>query len=76
VSQKLKKQWNDTPGRVLRGARLDLAAEQLRTTLRPVHLIARECGYRNPSTFIVAFKRREGLTPLAYRHRHRSTLLA
>jgi AraC-like DNA-binding protein len=76
VSQKLKKQWNDTPGRVLRSARLDLAAEQLRTTLRPVHLIAGECGYRNPSTFIVAFKRREGLTPLAYRHRHRSTLLA
>jgi AraC-like DNA-binding protein len=76
VSQKLKNQWNDTPGRVLRGARLDIAAEQLRTTLHPVHLIARECGYRNPSTFIVAFKRREGLTPLAYRHRHRSTLLA
>jgi len=76
VSQKLKRQWNDTPGRVLRSARLDLAAEQLRTTLRPVHLIAGDCGYRNPSTFIVAFKRREGLTPLAYRHRHRSTLLA
>jgi AraC-like DNA-binding protein len=72
VSQKLKHQWNFTPGQILRSARLDRAAQLLRTGSQPVHEIARECGYATTSAFILAFKRRENLTPLAYRHHHRS----
>lgn len=71
LSSKLKSQWNVAPGIVLRTARLDHGARLLRSSQRSVATIARECGYRTPSAFILAFKKRTGLTPLVYRRRHR-----
>jgi AraC-like DNA-binding protein len=72
LSVKLKSQWNVSPGVVLRTARLDHGATLLRATAKPIAAIARECGYATPSAFIVAFKKRTGLTPLHYRRRHRA----
>ncbi|HWM06057.1 MAG TPA: helix-turn-helix transcriptional regulator [Actinophytocola sp.] len=56
-----------TPARFLTDLRTQRAALLLRTTDRPVATIAHQCGYRNPSQFAAAFRRRYGASPAAYR---------
>ena len=51
--------------------RLEQAALLLRTTRRPVALVAEEIGYHSASQFGAAFKRHYGVTPLVYRNRAR-----
>jgi transcriptional regulator GlxA family with amidase domain len=51
--------------------RLDRAAELLRRDPRPVPQIARAVGFRSPSGFSVAFRRRHGVPPGAIRGRSR-----
>jgi methylphosphotriester-DNA--protein-cysteine methyltransferase len=41
-------------------------------TSRSVEQIASEVGYRSPSGFVRAFKKREGMTPSEYRRQMRS----
>jgi len=71
LSHKLKKQWNEPPGRVLRRARLEEAARLLRTTDLDVTDVAEKVGYQSSTAFIRAFGRAHGAPPLAYRHLHR-----
>lgn len=49
--------------------RINRAAEQLRRSSQSVAEIARQCGFHEPSHFGKTFRRRMGLTPLAYRQR-------
>lgn len=52
----------------LTAVRLDAAAELLRRRdPRPLPEIARAVGYRSPSSFSVAFRRRHGVSPGAVR---------
>jgi AraC family transcriptional regulator len=56
-----------TPARFLTDLRTQRAALLLRTTDRPISTIAHQCGYRNPSQFAAAFRRRHGASPATYR---------
>ncbi len=71
LSRKLKKQWRESPGVVLRRARLDDAAQLLRTTDLMVKDVADKVGYQSTTAFIRAFKTEFGMPPLVYRHEHR-----
>ncbi len=51
--------------------RLNLAAEYLLTTQRPIEAIAHEAGYESASAFSVAFKRAFGKPPSIWRRKRR-----
>lgn len=57
----------ESPGRMIRHARLVRAAELLRDTDRPVSRIAASVGYEDPAHFTRGFKRWFGVTPSRYR---------
>jgi len=68
MSRKLRDQWrNGTPAQILRRQRLAQAALDLKHTRMPVAEIAHRAQFASASTFIVAFKKRYGRTPLAHR---------
>lgn len=69
LSRKLKYQWIETPqpGTFLRKQKLAWAAQELRSTNLPVSEIARRAHYAHTSTFIQAFRREYGTSPLQYR---------
>lgn len=69
LSRKLKTQWIETPrpGTFFRRYRLTNAAHELRNTRLSVAEIARRALYAHTSTFIQAFKREFGVTPLRHR---------
>lgn len=47
--------------------RLSQAKKLLRTTNTPINMIAYQVGFENTSSFITAFRKNEGITPLKYR---------
>lgn len=51
----------------LSGVRLKRAEEMLLTTEKSVAEIAKECGYKSTSYFIMSFKKAKGTTPHAYK---------
>jgi AraC family transcriptional regulator, alkane utilization regulator len=53
--------------------RLQLAAEYLLTTTRPVQSIAKEAGYESAGAFSAAFRRAFGKPPSTWRRRRRPT---
>lgn len=71
LSRKLKEQWDEPPGMVLRRTRLEEAARLLRTTNHQVKDISERIGYQSATAFIRAFGSQYGESPLAYRHTHR-----
>jgi AraC-like DNA-binding protein len=66
-SVEFKRQTGVTPWNYLSAYRLSAAKDMLYGTNKTVEDIAAECGYRDASVFIRAFKRAEGVTPSAYR---------
>lgn len=54
----------------LTSIRLNRAKELLKTTSLELTDICRQCGYADQSTFIRAFKDKEGITPGKYREVH------
>lgn len=68
MSRKLRAQWSGgTPAQILRRHRLAQAALDLKHTRMSVGEIARRAQFASSGTFIVAFKKRYGRTPLAFR---------
>ena len=57
-----------SPTAYIKKKRLAYACQLLKSTM-PISHIAAECGFRDVSSFIAAFKRAFGLTPLQYRRR-------
>jgi AraC-like DNA-binding protein len=55
------------PYRWLLESRIRAAKYMLRATAKPLHAIARACGFHSQSRFNKLFKRRTGLSPGAYR---------
>jgi AraC-like DNA-binding protein len=62
-------------GQLLLKLRMDLAAEQLRDTDRPVVAIGLGCGYADQSAFTRQFRRTTGLTPGEYRKAFRHSVV-
>ncbi|MGZ8780862.1 MAG: helix-turn-helix transcriptional regulator, partial [Thermoanaerobaculia bacterium] len=56
------------PHRWLAEKRLERAAHQLRSTVRPAHEIALECGFESVPSFTNAFRRRFGAPPARWRN--------
>ena len=48
-------------------ARMEAAAEAIRSTEEKTYLIAQRCGYEDPNYFSYVFKRHFGVTPTKYR---------
>lgn len=71
LTRRIARYWNETPGRVLRRARLEDSARLLRETAEPIHVIAGKVGYASVPAFTTAFKRHFGATPRAYRRENR-----
>lgn len=65
-----RRQTGLTVHRYLQQMRLMHAAEQLRTTRKPVVEIALDACYESQPSFTTAFKQRYGVTPQAYRQQH------
>jgi AraC-like DNA-binding protein len=68
LSRKLAKTWQKPPGRTLRIARLEQAANLLQSTDLLVWEIASRVGYFSTSSFIRAFHTYYGTTPALFRH--------
>lgn len=58
-----------TLGDYIRQRRLHMAAQELRTTQRPIFDIAMDYGYVSQQTFSRVFRRAFDRTPTDYRHR-------
>ncbi|EIP99077.1 DNA-binding domain-containing protein, AraC-type [Opitutaceae bacterium TAV1] len=66
--RKLQAQWEDgTPAQIIRRQRLTQAALDLRHTRLSVEEIARKSQYSSTGSFIPAFRKEFGMTPLAWR---------
>ncbi len=68
LSRKLAKTWQKAPGRALRVARLEKAADLLQSTDLAIWEVASRIGYFSTSSFIRAFHALFGATPATYRH--------
>lgn len=58
-----------TPGEFILNAKMEKAKSLLRETLSPISEIAHLCGFSDASYFSRLFKKREGLSPLAFRRK-------
>ncbi len=67
LAHSFKEQTGFGPAEYLITLRLTKAKSLLRSTTLPVAQIAERCGFNGSSYFIQAFRKREGMTPLAYR---------
>ena len=56
-------------------ARRDMALRKLKTTRLPIGQVAKELGFRDPSSFSRAFQRWTGMSPRTYRRMLRQTAL-
>jgi AraC-like DNA-binding protein len=54
----------------LRNIRLQKAAEALRNTKLPVSRVGKNVGYHDGSRFALHFRKKFGMTPIAYRKTH------
>lgn len=63
--------FGQTPLQMLHAMRVTRARMLLETTYLPLEVIAERCGWRDPATLRDIFRRATGLTPAAYRQRHR-----
>jgi AraC-like DNA-binding protein len=71
LTRRLKEQWGETPGKVLRRSRLEEASRLLRTTNLKVGDIALKVGFSCSTSFVRSFNRIYGVSPLVYRHSNR-----
>ena len=54
--------------------RVDFAIEDLAATLVPIHQVARQCGFQDPSAFAYQFRKATGLTPKEFRKQNATPL--
>ena len=72
LGERFKHFLDQPPMQYLARWRLQLAAQELKTTDRPLKLIAEESGYESEAAFGRAFKRHFGQSPGDWRKRQRS----
>ena len=66
------RELDQTPGRFVREARTEAAAQLLSTTSLPVSRVATQCGFRSSETLRQAFVAQYEIPPSRYRLSHRS----
>jgi transcriptional regulator GlxA family with amidase domain len=66
----LTKHLEQSPGRLVRQARLDAAAQLLATTMMPVTKVAAATGFRSTEALRQAFTAEHGVPPMRYRANH------
>ncbi len=71
LNEEFKRSYGSTIYVFMINRRLDLAYEAVRGGDQPLKLIAAELGYSNVNNFLVAFKRRHGISPGRLRKGHR-----
>jgi AraC family transcriptional regulator len=59
-----------TPYQYVLEQRLSKAALTLKTTEKPIGVVAAECGFKTPNHFSAQFRARLGVRPSDYRHAH------
>lgn len=67
LSRAFKKKYGTTIITALVSIRISKAKELLRFSNTPISEISQQCGFQDPSYFVKAFKKSEGVTPLTYR---------
>lgn len=67
LAREFKRHVGKTPRQYLIDARLGEARALLRDTTMSVTAVAHACGFNGVSHFVTTFRRRTGLTPLAFR---------
>ena len=67
LSSIFRKEYNMTFSEYLMNIRLDVARKWLVDTNMPIKEIAERLGYQNSQNFIRTFRKKENLTPGAYR---------
>lgn len=67
VTRVFRRHFQTTPAAYLAGLRVDRAAAMLVTTNAKLSEVARATGFENEGYFYRRFRRRHGMTPLAYR---------
>lgn len=63
--------FDQTPLQMLHAMRVTRARMLLETTYLPLDVVAERCGWRDPAMLREVFRRATGLSPAAYRERHR-----
>jgi PAS domain S-box-containing protein len=71
LHRKLKETLGLTPHELMLRTRIQSAAEALAKTSEPIAQIALDHGFCDQSAFTQQFRRRTGMTPRAFRDRHR-----
>ena len=61
-----RRHYGCTPGQYVRNVRLDAAAALLQSTNFPVAKVARMVGYKSPSSFVRAFRKRYQTCPSSF----------
>ena len=72
VARTCRNTLNRTPTQIVDAARVDRAAELLSTTLMPVAEVGTASGFLHLPHFHARFRHRFGVTPAAFRRRHRA----
>ena len=67
VARAVKKHLGMAPGEYLHDVRLKVALGRLKSSLRPVNEIVRECGFSSASYFARIVREQTGLSPKKYR---------
>lgn len=70
LTRLLVKHLDQSPGRLVRQARLDAAAHLLATTMMPVARVAAVTGFRSAEALRQAFSAQHGVPPMRYRASH------
>ena len=71
LSHKLRQQWKEPPGQVLRRIRLEESARLLRSSRLAIATIAAKVGFSENSSFSRAFRQHYRISPREYRETHR-----
>lgn len=66
-----KETYGMGPYEYLLKLRLEKATELLLQSDHPISLICRQVGYKYPSSFIIAFRKKYGVTPLVWKKKEK-----
>lgn len=73
LTEKFKKETGQSVSSYIRKAKIDRAMILLRSTEKPVHVIAEELAFNTPNYFIQSFRESVGLTPAQYRQNQKES---
>lgn len=76
LTKAFRREFDTTITQYINELRLERACRLLRNTEQPISIIFEECGFSGAEYFCALFKEVYGISPRAYRRRHRETVSA